>query len=51
MPTSTKRPRIQIVTIEQILAGERPNLPMGRIDALKSAEAVEDEEKQQQLML
>ncbi len=42
--------RIQIVTIEQILAGKRLDLPMGRTDALRSAEAVEDEEKQQ-LML
>ena len=42
--------RIQIITVEQILEGLRLDLPMSRIDAVKSAEAVGDFEKQQDLI-
>ena len=38
--------RIQVVTIEEILAGKRIDLPMGRTDTVKSAEAVGDLGKQ-----
>jgi hypothetical protein len=38
--------RPQIVTIQEILDGKRLDLPMARIDALKSAEPVEHETKQ-----
>lgn len=38
--------RIQIVTVEQILSGKRIDLPMGRIDAVKAAEAEGDSESQ-----
>ena len=43
--------RFQIVTIADILAGARINLPMGRSDAVKSAEAVGDIVHQQSLTL
>jgi site-specific DNA-methyltransferase (adenine-specific) len=42
--------RIQIVTVAEILDGKRINLPMGRSDAVKSAEAAGDEEKQLDLI-
>jgi len=42
--------RIQIVTIEEMLDGKRLDLPMGRTDAVKSAEAVGDTEKQMDLI-
>ncbi len=38
--------RIQIVTIDEILDGKRLDLPMARFDAVKSAEAVDEEELQ-----
>ena len=38
--------RIQVVTIEEILAGKRIDLPMGRTDTVKSTEAVDDLGKQ-----
>lgn len=34
--------RIQIITVEQILSGTRINLPMGRVDTVKAADAVGD---------
>jgi DNA modification methylase len=42
--------RIQIITIAEILNGKRINLPMGRDDAVKSAKAAGDEDKQVQLI-
>ena len=42
--------RIQIVTIQELLDGARMNLPMSRIDVVKSAEAEGDQDKQQQLI-
>ena len=42
--------RIQIVTIEDILAGKRIELPMGRTDTVKSADAVGDAKLQQALL-
>jgi DNA modification methylase len=42
--------RIQIVTIEEILAGRRIDLPMGRSDAVKSADALGDDERQGSLL-
>ena len=42
--------RIQIVTVEEILAGRKLDLPMGRNDAVKSAKAVEGEQKQMGLI-
>ena len=42
--------RIQIVTIQELLDGARMNLPMSRIDVVKSAEAEGDQDRQQQLI-
>ena len=42
--------RIQIVTVEQILSGKRIDLPMGRIDTVKAAEAEGDSENQASLI-
>jgi DNA modification methylase len=42
--------RIQIVTVEQILSGKRIDLPMGRVDTVKAAEAVGDGESQASLI-
>lgn len=42
--------RIQIVTIEEILEGKRIDLPMGRVDTVKSAEAAGDLHKQTTLL-
>ena len=42
--------RIQIVTIAEILAGKRLDLPMARVDVIKSAEAVGDSVNQQSLI-
>lgn len=42
--------RIQIVTIQELLDGKRLDLPMSRNDAIKSAEAVGDADKQQTLL-
>jgi len=42
--------RIQIVTIAEILAGKRLDLPMARVDVVKSAEAVGDSVNQQSLI-
>lgn len=42
--------RIQIVTIEEILEGRRIDLPMGRVDTVKSAEAAGDLHKQTTLL-
>ncbi len=41
--------RIQVVTVEELLAGQRLNLPMGR-EMVKSAEAVGDSDKQATLI-
>jgi len=38
--------RIQVITVAQILRGDRLNLPMARADAVKSAEAIGDADKQ-----
>ena len=38
--------RLQIVTVEEILAGRRLDLPMARTDAVKSAKARGDADKQ-----
>jgi|GEM_PF-5691879 len=43
--------RIQIVTVARILDGARINLPMGRGDTVKSAEATGDEDKQIELII
>lgn len=42
--------RIQIVTVEEILAGKRLDLPMARQDAIKSAQAVEKDDRQDSLL-
>jgi DNA modification methylase len=42
--------RIQIVTVEQILEGMRIDLPMGRVDNMKSAEVAGDLHKQTTLL-
>lgn len=42
--------RIQIVTVEQILNGKRIDLPMGRIDTVKAAEADGDSKNQASLI-
>ncbi|MDR2709742.1 MAG: restriction endonuclease [Burkholderiales bacterium] len=51
-PNFLQRPygRIQIVTVAEILDGARINLPMGRSDAVKSAEGVGDEGTQISLL-
>lgn len=41
--------RIQVVTVEELLAGQRLNLPMGR-EMVKAAEAVGDSDKQASLI-
>lgn len=38
--------RIEVVTVEQILAGKRLDLPMARGDAVKSAQAIDDADAQ-----
>ena len=43
--------RIKIVTIEEILDGARLDLPMGRVDIVKSATAISDKDKQISLSL
>jgi len=40
--------RLQVITVAEILAGERLDLPMARADAIKSA-AVDDSDKQENL--
>lgn len=42
--------RIQIVTIEELLNGARMDLPMARVDVVKSAEAIGDAEAQGSLI-
>ncbi len=42
--------RIQIITIEEILEGKRIDLPMARVDMVKTAEEVVDEARQQSLL-
>ncbi len=42
--------RIQIITIENILEGNRIDLPMARVDIVKSAEEVVDDKRQQSLI-
>jgi hypothetical protein len=42
--------RIQIVTVAQILAAERLNLPMARLDAVRSAKAVSASSTQDSLL-
>lgn len=42
--------RIQIVTVAELLAGSRLDLPMGRVDVVKSAEAVGDDDLQASLI-
>lgn len=41
--------RLQVVTVEDILAGKRLNLPMGRTDAVKSAAALPSDTGQETL--
>ena len=41
--------RLQVITVVEILAGKRLDLPMARTDAVKSAEAVGDSDKQESL--
>ena len=41
--------RLQIVTVADILSGERLNLPMGRQDAVKSAKPIESDVAQESL--
>lgn len=41
--------RIQIVTVEEILAGKRLDLPMARQDAVKSAQAADMDDQQESL--
>ncbi len=42
--------RIQVVTVEEILAGRRLDLPMARQDAVKSAQAVDRDDRQDSLL-
>ncbi|GAO38349.1 putative DNA-methyltransferase [Sphingomonas changbaiensis NBRC 104936] len=42
--------RLQVVTVEEILAGKRLDLPMARVDAVKTAEASGDAHMQGQLI-
>jgi hypothetical protein len=42
--------RLQIVTVEEILAGKRLNLPMARQDAVKAAQAEADAKAQGKLI-
>jgi hypothetical protein len=42
--------RIQVITVADILAGKRLDLPMARLDAVKSAKAVADQEAQETLL-
>ena len=42
--------RLQVITVAEILAGKRLDLPMARADAVKSAAAVGDADKQAQLL-
>lgn len=42
--------RIQIVTAQEIIDGKRLDLPMARTDAVKSAAAIGDADKQEQLL-
>lgn len=42
--------RLQVITVEEILAGQRLDLPMARTDAVKSAVAVGDADKQAHLL-
>lgn len=42
--------RLQVVTVADILRGDRLNLPMARVDAVKSAEAVGDADQQSSLL-
>ncbi|MGE3691190.1 MAG: DNA methyltransferase [Novosphingobium sp.] len=41
--------RIQVITVEEILGGKRLDLPMARPDAVKSAAAIGDADKQETL--
>jgi len=42
--------RLQVVTVAEILAGKRLELPMGRQDAVKSAKAAERDDRQDSLL-
>lgn len=42
--------RIQIVTVDEILEGKRLNLPMARPDAVRSAKAVVDKDRQKPML-
>lgn len=42
--------RLQVITVAEILRGDRLNLPMARVDAVKAAQAVGDAEKQGTLL-
>jgi len=42
--------RLQVITVAEILAGDRLSLPMARSDAVKSAAALGDSDKQQALL-
>ena len=42
--------RIQIISIEEILEGKRIELPMARVDMVKTAEEIIDDDRQQSLL-
>ncbi len=42
--------RLQVITVAEILRGDRLNLPMARPDAVKSAQAIGDADKQEVLI-
>lgn len=42
--------RLQVITVAEILAGKRLDLPMARADAVKSAAALGDADKQARLL-
>ncbi len=42
--------RLQVITVAEILAGKRLDLPMARADAVKSAKAIGDSDKQMDLL-
>ena len=42
--------RLQLITVAEILRGDRLNLPMARADAVKAAEAIGDADRQASLL-
>ncbi len=42
--------RLQVITVAEILRGDRLNLPMARTDAVRSASAISDADKQETLL-